>query len=303
MNPAAPGALTGRHFLLALLVMAVWGTNFVISKIALTHLPPLLFAALRFLLAFLPAAVFVKRPVGVSWKNLAAYGVLIGVGQFGVMFFAMTRFISPGLASLVIQMQAFFTIALAAVLMREKLRPYQFVALALCAVGLLLIVVRTDASATPVGVVLMLTAGLAWACANLVSRANGKVDMLGYVVWASAFSLPPLFALSFIFEGWSAIEAGLRSADAATWGAVVWQAVGNTLFGYGVWSWLLARYPAASIAPMSLLVPVFGMGASALVLHEPLPAWKLEAAGLLLVGLLVNQTWPTLKARVFSRAR
>lgn len=298
----ASGSLTGRHFLLALLVMAIWGTNFVISKVALSHLPPLLFAAFRFTLAFLPAAVFVKRPAGVTWRNLAAYGVLIGVGQFGIMFFAMSRFISPGLASLVIQMQAFFTIALAAVLMHERLRPYQFVALGLCALGLVLIISRTDASATPVGVVLMLAAGLSWACANLVSRANGKVDMLGYVVWASVFSLPPLFALSFLFEGWPAISAGLRSADLVTWTAVVWQAVGNTLFGYAVWSWLLARYPAASIAPMSLLVPVFGMGTSALVLHEPLPAWKLEAAGLLLVGLLVNQTWPTLQAR-FSRAR
>jgi O-acetylserine/cysteine efflux transporter len=109
--------------------------------------------------------------------------------------------------------------------------------------------------------------------------------------------VPPLILLSLVFEGWPAIETGLAHADTATWAAVAWQAVGNTMFGYAVWGWLLARYPTATIAPMSLLVPVFGMGASAFFLHESLPAWKLAAAALVMTGLALNTLWPRFSSR------
>ena len=112
------------------------------------------------------------------------------------------------------------------------------------------------------------------------------------MVWASLFSVPPLLALSLIFEGWPAIVRGVTHADAVTWAAVAWQSVGNTLFGYVAWGFLLARYPAATVSPWSLLVPVFGMGASALVLGEGLPGWKLAAAGLVIGGLAINVVGP-----------
>jgi O-acetylserine/cysteine efflux transporter len=121
--------------------------------------------------------------------------------------------------------------------------------------------------------------------------------MLPYIVWSSVFAVPPLVVLALVFEGWPAIEAGLRSADVASWAAVVWQSVGNTLFGYTAWQWLLSRHPAAMVTPMALLVPVFGMSASALVLGEPMPAWKTLAAGLVLAGLALNLTWPLLRAQ------
>ena len=295
------GGLSLTHFLLALAVMAVWGTNFVIIKVGLASLPPLLFAALRFTFAFLPAALFIKRPA-VSWKMLAAYGLLTGVGQFGVLFFAMTRFISPGLTSLVLQMQVFFTIGLALWIGREPIKGFQIIALVLCALGLGVIIARTDASATPLGVGLVLLAALSWAGGNLVSRAAGKVDMLAFVVWGSLFAAPPLLILSLILEGWPAISRAVTHAGPLAWAAVIWQSVGNTMFGFGVWGWLLARNPAATITPTALLVPVFGMAAAAILLGETLPGWKLMAAGLVLAGLVVNLAWPTISARL-SRAR
>jgi O-acetylserine/cysteine efflux transporter len=127
--------------------------------------------------------------------------------------------------------------------------------------------------------------------------------MLAYVVWSGLFALPPLLALSLWFEGWPAIDAGLRNASAATWGAVLWQSVGNSLFGYAAWGWLLARHPAATITPMALLVPVFGMGASAVMLAEPLPAWKLLAAGLVMAGLALNLLWPRWQAALATWLR
>ncbi len=295
----AQPALPWRHLLLALAVVAVWGTNFVVIKLALAQLPPLWFAALRFALAFFPAVLLLPRPA-VSWRNLAAYGVLLGVGQFGVLYLAMKGNISPGLASLVIQTQVFFTIVLAMRVAREQVQPYQWLALVLGAAGIGVIAAHTDGDTTVLGLLMVLGAAFCWACANMVSKRAGSVNMLSYVVWSSITAVPPLVVLSLMFEGWPAIDAGLRNADAATWAAVAWQAFGNTLFGYAAWGWLLARHPAASITPMALLVPVFGMAAASVMLAEPLPGWKLGAAALVLCGLALNMLWPRLKA-VFSR--
>ena len=287
--------LSLRHFLLALAVVSVWGTNFVVIKLALGHLPPLLFASLRFSLALLPAMFFLPRP-SVRWQNLALYGVLIGVGQFGLLYVAMNGFISPGIASLVIQSQAFFTIALSMRLSGERVRVFQWFALLLAAGGIAIIVAHTDGTTTVPGLLMILLAALSWAGGNMAAKHGAPANMLAYVVWSSAFAIPPLFALSLALEGWDAALAGVRQADLLTWAAVAWQSWANTLFGYAAWGWLLARHPAATIAPMSLLVPVFGMGASAVFLAEPLPAWKLTAAALVMAGLALNLLWPRLRA-------
>ena len=284
-------SLSLRHFLLALAVVAVWGSNFVVIKLALSQMPPLLFATLRFAVVLLPMVFFLKRPA-VPWRNLAGYGLLIGVGQFGLLFVAMNGHISPGLASLVIQVQVFFTIGLAMALAGEGLQRVQWIALALGASGLSVIVAHTDGSTTLLGLALILLAAMAWAGGNLVSRAAGRINMVAYVVWSSLFAVPPLFILSLWVEGWDALAAGVQGADLGAWAAVAWQAWGNSIFGYAAWGWLLARYSAATITPMALLVPVFGMASSAWWLGEPLPLWKLGAAALVLSGLALNLLWP-----------
>ena len=290
-------SLSLRHFLLALAVVAVWGSNFVVIKLALGQMPPLLFATLRFLVVVLPMVFFLPRPA-VPWRNLAGYGLLIGVGQFGLLFVAMNGHISPGLASLVIQVQVFFTIGLAMALAGETLQRVQWLALALAAGGLGVIVAHTDGSTTLLGLGLVLLAALSWAGGNLVSRAAGRINMVAYVVWSSLFAVPPLALLSLWVEGWPALLAELQQADATAWAAVAWQAWGNSIFGYAAWGWLLSRYSAATITPMALLVPLFGMGSSAWWLGESLPAWKLIAAALVMTGLALNLLWPMLRQRL-----
>lgn len=280
-----------RHLALALAVVAIWGSNFVVIRLGLDSFPPLLFAALRFTLAVLPALFFLPRPA-VSWRNLAAYGALVGVGQFGLLYLAMGSQISPGLASLVIQTQVFFTVLLAMRLTREPVRPYQWLALLLAASGLGVIAAHTDAHTTVLGLAMVLLAAFSWASGNIVGKRAGRVNMLAYVVWSSIFAAPPLLLLSLVFEGPARIAEGLALAGPAAWAALVWQAVGNTLFGYGVWGWLLARHPTTQIVPMALLVPVFGMSAAAWWLGESLPGWKLGAAALVLSGLALNLLWP-----------
>ncbi|CAM3075079.1 EamA family transporter [Methylobacterium mesophilicum] len=286
-----------RDLCLAVAVVAVWGTNFVVIRIGLDHLPPLLFAALRFTLAACPGVFLMPRP-NVTWRNLAAYGLLIGAGQFGLLFIAMRGHITPGLASLVIQVQVFFTIGLSIWITGERVLGYQWAALALAAAGIGVIALHADGATTPFGLGLIVLAAASWAGGNIAAKRSGVRAMLPYVVWASLFSAPPLFALSFLLEGWDAIRAGLQNADAATWGAVIWQTVGNTLFGYAVWGWLLSRHPAARIVPIALLVPVFGMAGSAVWLGETLPGWKLGAAGLVLGGLALGILYPRWQARL-----
>ncbi|MBC7504610.1 MAG: EamA family transporter [Sandarakinorhabdus sp.] len=282
-------------FLLALAVVAVWGTNFVIIRLGLDALPPLLFAALRFTLAALPLVFFLKRPA-VPWRDLAAYGILIGVGQFGVLFIAINGFIAPGLASLVVQVQVVFTIGLAMRGSGERLAPVQYAALAMAVAGIAVILAHTGGTTTPLGVALVVAAAFSWSLGNMVQRRAGRVDMLAFVVWSSLFAIPPLFALAFIFEGTPRIVQAVGDAGPLVWAVIAWQAVGNTMFGYGAWGWLLARCPASSVAPMALLVPVFGMGSAALWLGEPLPGWKLMAAGLIIGGLAVNLFGPRMLA-------
>ena len=284
------------HLTLAVAVMMVWGSNFVVVKHALAVLPPLTLATLRFIAVLVPLVFFVKRPAA-SWANLAAYGMLIGAGQFGALFVALRADVTPGLASLLMQSQVFFTIGLSMMLTGERVKGYQIAALLLAVAGVGVILTHTDGSITPLGLALLLVAAMGWAGGNMVSRAAGRVEMLGYVVWASLFAIPALLALTLIFEGWPTMVAGIRAAGPSTWAAVAWQAVGNTMFGYGVWGWLLARYPAATVAPMALMIPVFGMGASAWLLNEPLQDWKLLAAALVMSGLAIGMLWPKLSAR------
>jgi len=290
-------SLSVRDLLLALAVVFVWGTNFVVIRLGLNALPPLLFASLRFTFVLVPLVFFLLRP-NVPMSNLVLYGLAIGLGQFGLLFIAMNGLISPGLASLVVQMQVFFTIGLSMLRTGERLKPFQLAAFALAIAGMAVIVAHNGKGATIAGVLLTVGAAAGWAVANQCSKEAGKVNALAYVVWASLFSLPPLYLLSLWREGWPAIAAGLSQATPATWAVILWQSVGNTMFGYGVWAWLLARYPAATVSPMTLLVPVFGMGASALVLGEPLESWKILAGLLVMSGLALNLFWGRRKPKL-----
>src|SRR4051812_3866379 len=216
--------LSWRDALLALAIVFVWGTNFVVIRLGLDALPPLFFATLRFLFVVLPAVFFLPKPK-VSWGNLAFYGVCIGLFQFGLLFIAMKGHISPGLASLVVQMQVFFTIGLAMWRKGEKLKPHQIGAFALAIAGMAVIAAHNGQGTTVLGLSLVLIAAMGWALGNQTSREAGQVNMLAYVVWAALFSVPPLLILSLLLEGPAAIAAGIARSGPITWAAVLWQSI------------------------------------------------------------------------------
>ncbi len=272
--------------LLAVLVVFIWGTNFVFIRYGLDELQPFTFAALRFAFVAVPLIFFLPRPQ-VSWLVIASYGLLIGVGQFGLLFWAMTADISPGLASLIVQMQVFFTVFLSAVFLKEKITLFQLGSLLICFVGLLTVITYTDGSTTLFGIGLVLAAGFSWACGNMVVKQAGSVNLIAFLAWSSLFAVPPLTLIAILLEG-SQVLSGIQNLSFTGWSVLMWQVIGNTLIGYGLWNWLLHRYDASLVAPWALLVPVFGMAASAVILNEPLPWWKLLAASLIFTGLTLN---------------
>lgn len=281
---------------LALLVVLIWGFNFVVIKLGLQGLPPILFTALRFLLAALPLVFFLKRP-SVSWRLLAGYAAFQFAIQFSLLFCGMKLGLPPGLASLVIQLQAFFTIGLAVVVLGERPLKVQMAGAALAFSGMALVASQLDASATVLGFMLVIAAAFSWGIGNIFTKRMGKVDALALVAWGSLLAAPPLLVMSLLAEGPAAMTAAIAQLNWLSVGAVLFQAYPTTILGFGIWSLLMRKYPTATIAPFTLLVPVVGMFSAALVLGEALQWWKILAGTLVICGLALNQFGPRFAAR------
>ncbi|WP_321346799.1 EamA family transporter [Halopseudomonas oceani] len=288
--------MSARDLGFALLVILIWGLNFVVIKLGLDELPPMLLGAMRFALAAIPAVFFVRRPqIPLRW--LVAYGMTISFGQFAFLFSAMANGMPAGLASLVLQSQAFFTLLLAARLLSEKVRAHNLAGLLTAAAGLLLIGLRSGSSMTAIGLVLTLCAALMWACGNIITKRVGQIDLTSLVVWGSLIPPLPFLAMSLWLEGPQQIGQALSQISSTAIFALFYLAFGATLIGYGLWSRLLSRYPAGQIAPFSMLVPVIGLSSANILLGETLDEMQLLGALLILLGLTINVFGGTLRRR------
>ncbi|MDG9930308.1 MULTISPECIES: EamA family transporter [unclassified Pseudomonas] len=278
--------MSPKDLLLALVVIVAWGLNFVVIRVGLDSLPPMLLGALRFVLAALP--VFLVRRPNLPWRWLIAYGATISLGQFVFLFEAMANGMPAGLASLVLQSQAFFTLAFAALFLGERMRGASVLGLLIAGGGLLLIGLQTGHSTSLLGIVLTLVAASMWAMGNVLTRKFGKINLMGLVIWGSLIPPVPFFLLSLWLEGPQRIEQALLNIGTSSILALLYLALIATLLGYGLWSRLLSRYPAGQVAPFSLLVPVVGLSSSAWLLGERLSTLQWVGAGLVMLGLLVN---------------
>ncbi len=274
------------HIVLALVVALVWGFNFVVIKIGIENFPPIFFSAIRFFLAAAPLALILPRP-DVPYRLIFGIGMFLGVIKFSLLFVGMKIGVPPGLASLVLQMQAFFTVILAAALLGERPTRMQVLGIAIAFGGIGLIMTTVDGTVSLVGLCMLIGAAFFWACSNLLMKKAGNVDMLRLMVHVSVVAPLPLLLISFIFEGWEADYAALTSMTWAGLGAAVYIAYGATIFGFAAWGYLIKIYGAGQVAPFSLLVPVFGMSSAALVFGETLGPTKLIAAVLVICGLVL----------------
>jgi len=291
MNPG----LSRGDLLAALTVVIIWGLNFVVMKVALTAVSPMMLGALRFAMASLPLLWIVPRPRA-SWRFIVSYGLLQGLGQFGLLFTALHFGMPSGLASTVLQAQVLFTVLLAFPVLGERARIHHGVGLLIAAAGLRLIAASHGSGPrdmTLLGFVLTLAAALSWAGSNLLVRLMGRgatpIDPFQFIVWSSAVSVLPFLAIAVMLEGAEGSWRSLAAMGAREWAAVGYLSLLATLVGYSLWMRLLQRHAAGRIAPFSLLVPVVGLWAGSFFLSERLHTAQWAGVAFVLAGLLINQ--------------
>lgn len=285
--------MSRKDGLLALLVVVVWGLNFVVIKVGLHNMPPLMLAGLRFLLVAFPAIFFVARPK-VPLNLLLGYGLTISFGQFAFLFCAINFGMPAGLASLVLQAQAFFTIVLGAFAFGERLQGKQVAGIALAIFGVLVLIEASlnGQHVAMTGFMLTLAAALSWACGNIFNKKimqhAQRPAVMSLVVWSALIPIIPFFLASLFLDGSERMMQSLVSLDITTVLSLVYLAFVATIVGYGIWGTLLGRYETWRVAPLSLLVPVVGLASAAVLLDETLTGLQLVGAVLIMAGLYIN---------------
>lgn len=278
--------MSPSHLAAAMLMVTIWGFNFVVIRWGLDDMPPMTLTFFRFVLAAFPALLFV-RPPRAPWHLVAGYGLFAFTVQFALLFSGLTAGMPTGLASLVIQVQAFFTIALVALLTHERTRPIQLVGGAVAAAGLTVVAIHLPPS-TRLGFLLVVAAAVSWAIANLIVKRIPGERPLAVVVWGSAAASVAILPAALLLEGPTRMLSALQAMDASAWFGLAFQAWPTTLLAFGIWAWLLRQHPAALIAPFTLLVPIVGMSCAVWLLGEDVTWWKLAGAALVLSGLALN---------------
>jgi O-acetylserine/cysteine efflux transporter len=288
-------AFSRLDYFKALAVVVIWGLNFVVMKVGLPGLGPMLLGALRFAAASLPFVLWVRRP-SVPWGFFVLYGLVQGVGQFGLLFTGIALGMTAGMASVVMQAQAFFTLLLAAPLLGERARAHQWLGLLLAAVGLALLAASHGSlpgQMTLIGFFFTLGAALMWATSNLVVRFMGRrasaYDPFAFIVWSSLVPVLPFLALACAIDGVQPTLQTLLHLTLRQALAVAFLALLATLLAYTLWTGLLKRYAAGRVAPFSLLVPVVGLLAAYFAFGEQLSLLQMLGTAVVLIGLVVNQ--------------
>ena len=289
-----------RHLLLALSITAIWGLNFSVIKLGLSSVDPLILAGIRFTLCALPAIFFIAKP-DVQWRYIIGYGLVFGIGLWGLVNLGIKSGLSAGIASLVLQFSAFFTILLGSWVFKEAISRYQLAGMGIACCGLLSILSIVDGTVTTVGLLLVLLGAVAWSAANVIIKKARTTQVFAFLVWSSAFSPIPLFALDYAVNGSAGYSALVNQLDYRAVLSILFQVYPNTLFGYWVWNSLLKRYPVSTVAPLSLLVPVFGLLGSVMIFDESLSFNKILAVVLIVAGLGVGLYGQRVFRAVFKR--
>ena len=276
-----------KHVALAVLIAAIWGLNFVAIKLGVTGVPPFFLTAARFMLAAFPALLFIARPQE-NWRWVAGFGLMLGVGQFGFLFLAVRLGLPVGLTSLVMQAQAFWTMVFAWIVLNEVPSTRQVWGAIIGFGGIATIALGRWSGPDLVPLLLCLIAAAGWAAANIISKKAKPKDTLSFVVWSSLAVPLPMLLLSWIFEDHAQIIAAVTAPTAQVVGSLVYLAFLSTLFGYAAWNYLFNHYAASTVAPFSLLIPLFGILGGILVFAERFDMFEFIGAVLIVGGLLVS---------------
>ncbi|MCF5051356.1 EamA family transporter [Pseudomonas syringae] len=276
-----------KHVLLAVLVTLVWGVNFPITKLGLRAIDPFVLTGIRFALAALPLVFFIKRPA-VKLRYVAAYGFIFGLGMWGVINYGIQVGVSPGIASLIIQLSVFFTMGWGFVLFKEKIRGAQKLGALLALIGLAGIISTQDGNHAVLGVMLIVLSAVAWSVGNVIIKKSAVKEIFAFMVWASLIPPIPLFLTAWLMHGSAAFAGLYTSLDWTASLSILFQVYLATHFAYWGWNSLLKLYPVSTVAPLSLLIPVFGISSSMLIIGERISTPNLISIGIIIAGLAVG---------------
>lgn len=291
--------MTPRHTLLALLVVAIWGVNFVAIDLGLSNVPPLLFLAMRFVLVAIPAVFFI-RPPAIGWRNVLLIGAFLSLGQFTLLYLALSLGMPPGLASLLLQTQIVFSVIVSSLLLREHPTRRQLTGIVIGMVGLAVVVVGHTSAAPWLPLVITLLAALSWAIGNVLSRRARAASGLSLVVWSGLVVPIPSIALALLVDGPQAVGFSLAHLSLAAILSTVYTALAASLVAYTIWNSLLARYPTGAVVPFTLLVPVIGILAAWAVFGERPASSELIGGAIMLGGLAAAVLTPRRRAPDFA---
>lgn len=270
--------------MLAVLVMVIWGANFVVIDKGLDDVPPLLFLAMRFVFVALPLAFFVPRPQA-DWRAVVAVGAFMSLGQFSLLYLSLNLGMPAGIASLVLQAQVILTIVIATVVLREQPSRRQVIGAVIGTIGLVTVVAAHGASAPLTPMIVMLGAALAWAIGNVISRHAGIASGFSLVVWSALVVPLPALAMSLLVDGGGEVGRALTHLSVSAIASTAYTVIFSSLLGYGIWNSLLARYPAGAVMPFVLLVPVVGIVTAWLVQGEVPSALEIIGGAVMLAGV------------------
>lgn len=276
--------MSPKHSMLAVLVMLIWGANFVVIDEGLADVPPLLFLALRFTFVALPLVFFVPLPRA-GWRTVVAIGTFMSLGQFSLLYLALHLGMPAGLASLVLQAQVIFTIVIAAVMLKEPPTRRQVAGATIGTAGLALVVIAHGVSAPVVPLVVMLGAATSWAIGNVIARRAGIASGFSLVVWSALVVPLPALGLSLLVDGGDEVGRALTHLSVTAIASTAYTAIGASLLGYGIFNSLLARYPASAVVPFVLLVPIVGIATAWIVQHEVPSVLELVGGAVMLAGV------------------
>lgn len=276
-----------KDFFLAVLITFIWGINFSVIKIGLSSLDPFMLSGLRFLLCAIPLVFFIKKP-NISMKYIVSYGLIFGVGLWGMVTLGIYFGVTAGVASLVLQMSAFFTVLMGVLLLNEPIDISKKISFLIALIGLALIISVTEGSVTLIGLLLIVFAALAWSIANIIIKKAKVKEVFSFLIWSSLFSPIPLFILAYLTQGSVVFYNFFDLLDEKAIFSILFQVYPTTLIGYWVWNTLLSKYHASSVAPLSLLVPIFGLLGSFIIFQESIGLIKILACVFIILALVIN---------------
>jgi O-acetylserine/cysteine efflux transporter len=286
--------MTKRDLLISLALMCLWGFNFSAIKIGADLINPIILTALRFSFALFPAILFVRRP-DVAIRYLFAYGVTFGVGIWGMMVWSINLGVSAGMAGLLMDMSILSSLALGYWVFREKITFNKKLGAVLAVTGLFASISLEDGAVPLRGLPLTLIAAFSWSLMSVIVKKSRTTQVFAFSVWGMLFAPIPLLLLAFAFHGAQPFIELPSQMNNEVWFSVLFQAYPTTLLGYWVWNRLTLKYPLSTMAPFTLLTPVFGLIGSIIFYDESVSMLKVLAFVLVLGGLAISQWQPISK--------